>query len=265
MNYNQRIVQYYNSSQWLYRIFCRNQFHHGFWNKNTHSLYQAALNENQAIIDLAKIKKNDRVLDAGCGVGSTANYIAEKTGARVTGISLTPNQIKLAKKHPLTNFQVQDYTKTNFSDNYFDVVYGIESICYASPKSAFLKEAYRILKPGGKLIIADGYLSRLPVTLTEKKLLAGFQTSFSVKKIITYKQMEKEIKSAGFKKLQAFPKLKEVTPTIIYFNRLFKRFHFFLKIFYKLPGIKNNFIALHNEKKLNKSGLATYYLFLAEK
>ncbi|MCX6816344.1 MAG: class I SAM-dependent methyltransferase [Candidatus Beckwithbacteria bacterium] len=270
MTYQREIIDYYNSSQWLYRVFCRNQFHHGFWNQNTHSLYQAALNENQAIIDLAKIKKGERVLDAGCGVGSTAIYIAEKTGAWVTGISITPIQIKFAKKHPRTNFQVQDYTHTNFPDNYFDVVYGIESICYATPKSSFLKEAYRILKPGGRLLIADGYLTKHPNTQKQKQLVEDWQKSFSLKKLDTTKEMSQQIGLAGFKKIRVTTKLNAVKPTVEHFYQLGKRLKLIIQLLGLLPfpfflAIKRNYLAFVKEKESFETGLANYNLHQAEK
>ncbi len=84
-NYQEQIINYYQTSQWLYHIFCRDQMHHGFWDEKITTHYQAAIKENQAMINLGKIKAGDRVLDAGCGVGATAIYIAQKTGAEVTG------------------------------------------------------------------------------------------------------------------------------------------------------------------------------------
>ena len=85
------IVRYYQSSQWLYRLFCYNKdtlgIHFGFWEKDTKSRQEAMVNQDKEIIKVGVIKKGDRVLDAGCGVGGTAIYIAKIIGARVTGIS----------------------------------------------------------------------------------------------------------------------------------------------------------------------------------
>ncbi len=185
------VVEYYNTSQWLYSLFCYDQrslgMHFGFWDGKTKNHHDAILHENQVVSDTAGIKKGMKVLDAGCGVGGTALYIAGHTGAHVWGISITPKQIVLAnsyakKRHleDLTTFSVQDYTKTNFPNSFFDVIVGLESICCASPKSTFLKEAYRILKPGGKLVIADVYMAINPKITKEQYIINWFKWAFGL-------------------------------------------------------------------------------------
>ena len=161
MSYNQQIINYYDSSQWVYSIFVYNSkslgMHFGFWDEHTKNMQQAIINQHQAIIDYGQIKPQHQVLDAGCGVGGTSFYVAKHTQAQVTGITLSLKQVNIAQNQAqknnlshLTKFHTQDFTQTSFSNQYFDVIFGNESICYASPKSSFLNEAYRLLKPKGK-------------------------------------------------------------------------------------------------------------------
>src|SRR5690242_11897757 len=117
------IITYYRQSQWLYRWLVYNQetlgMHYGFWYEGTKNRQQSLENENQAVIDYGKITSGQKILDAGCGVGGTAFFISQHTGAHVTGISLDAQQIKLAKEFgnkkgltALTDFSVQDYCHT---------------------------------------------------------------------------------------------------------------------------------------------------------
>lgn len=87
-----------------------------------------------------------KVLDAGCGVGGGAMYIAKETGAKVTGITVSPKQVERARlgvKERGLDGMVEiigcDYLRTPFEDRSFDVVYAIESACHAYPKQKFVK------------------------------------------------------------------------------------------------------------------------------
>ena len=73
-----------------------------------------------------------------------------------------------------------DYCNTVFPNECFDVIWGCESICYADDKEKFIKEAYRLLKPGGKLVIADGFVTKYEnnQNLIIRKWLDGWQVNY---------------------------------------------------------------------------------------
>src|SRR2546428_4999839 len=126
----------------------------------------------------ANITQIDRILDAGCGIGGSALWLAKYTKAGVVGISISPKQIekakilaKQAKVDHLVSFSVIDYLQTGFPEESFDVVWAIESVCHAEKKEEFLKEAHRVLKKGGRIITADGFIKREPTTEREKQLV----------------------------------------------------------------------------------------------
>lgn len=281
MTYKKQIIHYYNTSHWLYQLLLYNRqslgMHHGFWDASTKNRHQAMLNENQAIIDLAQIKKHQKVLDAGCGVGGTAIYIAEKTRAQVTGITLVQKQIDLAKKYAkdrsvshLTKFLLKDYTNTKFPDNSFDLIYGIESICHAKSKKAFLKEAYRILKPGGKIIIADGYCSRSPKNKKERKIIKDFNKAFALHELLTTSQMTLALTQSNFINIKTFDKTDSVKPTVNYLYKISKYARPFTKLFSLLPigylqAINRHVVAFYSEQESIKIGLAAYFIHYAQK
>uniref|UniRef100_A0A7S1BFP4 Methyltransferase type 11 domain-containing protein n=1 Tax=Corethron hystrix TaxID=216773 RepID=A0A7S1BFP4_9STRA len=107
--------------------------------------------------------KNVKVLDVGCGVGGTSRYLAKKLGkdsAEVTGITLSPNQVKRATELaveqdvPNANFQVMNALEMTFPDNSFDIVWACESGEHMPDKKAYIDEMMRVLKPGGKFVMA---------------------------------------------------------------------------------------------------------------
>jgi len=102
------------------------------------------------------------VLDVGCGVGGTSRYLAKKLGpkAEVTGITLSPNQVnratELAKEQDVPNakFTVMNALYMDFPDNSFDIVWACESGEHMPDKEAYINEMMRVLKPGGKYVMA---------------------------------------------------------------------------------------------------------------
>ncbi len=141
--------------------------HYGYWDKNTKSHHQALINKNQVLYDLANISPTDHVLDAGCGIGGSSIWMAKQHGNQMTAITISRQQTEYAAQHAKrqgvadkTDFQVSDFCATPFQDESFDVIWGLESVCHALNKGEFLKEAFRLLRPGGKIVICDGFITR---------------------------------------------------------------------------------------------------------
>src|ERR1700733_4374203 len=109
-----------------------------------------------------------RVLDMGCGLGATLrNFAHHFPKSDLNGITLVPWQLEqgcqLNRSCPegrAITLTLGDYEHTSEPSQSFDAVYAIESSCYAhgANKSAFLQEAHRLLRPGGSIVVADGFL-----------------------------------------------------------------------------------------------------------
>jgi cyclopropane fatty-acyl-phospholipid synthase-like methyltransferase len=141
--------------------------HYGFWEKDTRNLFEAQQNENEYVKLKLDLRQNEKILDAGCGVGGVMAFLANRYGISVTGITISLEQVKKGRKmseekslQNLLKFIKQDYHKTDFSNDSFDKIYAVESADAANPVSEFLKEMYRVLKPGGKLLIVDAFLQK---------------------------------------------------------------------------------------------------------
>lgn len=163
---NEDITNYYDHTETHYRQFWKLDesmgLHYGIWDASTKNLAQAILNTNVQLAQFGEIKPTDTVLDAGCGVGGSAIFLAKKYGCQVTGITLSRRQARTATSFAeekgvghLVRFEQMDYTQTRFPDGHFDVVWAIESMQTATDKSLFFQEMRRILKPGGRLLMAD--------------------------------------------------------------------------------------------------------------
>lgn len=207
----QEIINYYSDCKvdfkTLYRLEKAWGMHAAYFEDGERSLTKGILKMNEQIIIHAPITEGITVLDAGCGYAGTAMYIAERIKCHIEAITIVEEQVKTATKiikerklDEYINISVRDYTNTGFPDNTFDVVYGLESICYAD-KPAFLKETYRILKPGGVLIIYDGFNSKEKdeYTSDEWKTMSYCLRGWAVDSLETGRFYIEESKKAGFK------------------------------------------------------------------
>jgi cyclopropane fatty-acyl-phospholipid synthase-like methyltransferase len=113
---------------------------------------------------LLRIQPGEQVLDVACGTGHTTRRIAEQ-GAFATGIDLYPPHVQQAVQrhgdHCRTRFLQADATSLrsnpSFGKGAFDKVHCLEAAFHFGPdgRRAFLEEAYRLLKPGGRLVLVD--------------------------------------------------------------------------------------------------------------
>lgn len=115
------------------------------------------------------VKPGGKLLDAGCGIGSiTASLAKEYPNVQVTGIDFDNDQINIAlEKHTgLENlhFKAQDVQSLDFDSDCFDAIFVHTLLMHVPNLPAVLAELYRVLKPGGKILIREGVgsLENLP-------------------------------------------------------------------------------------------------------
>ena len=115
----------------------------------------------KALAELADIKPQMMVLDAGSGLGGPSRFLAETYGCAVTGIDLTSSFVAvsqmLGERSGLRNlrYQVGDLLALPFEDAQFDVVWTQHVAMNIQDRAALYQEFWRVLKPGGTLAFYD--------------------------------------------------------------------------------------------------------------
>ncbi len=278
--YHQKIIEYYKDTENAYKdswdLDNSLAIHYGYWDSTVKTFPQSLLRMNEVMMEAATIKETDTVLDAGCGVGGSSIFLASATGCKVTGITLSERQVEQATKNAKqkkaedkVDFKVMDYCATSFPDESFDIVWGCESICYADSKERFINEAFRLLKPGGRLVVADGFVSKFennddPII---RQWLDGWQVNYLESPV----RFELFMQQAGFGNIIYKNISKEASHSSRRLNRFYYLASLYLlwkKINFSKPATemqKKNIKACRCQYKGMKKGLWEYGLIVGTK
>lgn len=207
--YRDWIRGYYDENQVLYDVFWSDRdtlsMGYGFWAPGTRTLREALANQHREMAGRLRVGAADVVLEAGCGVGGATVHLCAQHGARGTGITLSHRQARRGRRNARTrsvgdraSFVVADFTRTGFADAAFTRAFACESVCHALDKRAFAAEAHRVLKPGGRLLVCDGFLARDGLTAKEERAYREWCEGWALPGLSTVDEFAGALRDAGF-------------------------------------------------------------------
>jgi ubiquinone/menaquinone biosynthesis C-methylase UbiE len=203
---------YYDAQDVIYRSIWDKDgsVHWGVFDRNTgEDFLKGCANLNNIMAEKARIDANSRVLDLGCGSGTTAMWLAQDRNCRVTGVDLSGVRIQNAKDtlqtQPQEMRQNVDFEKASaielpFPDGSFTHVWSQAVIYHIHDKEETLKEAYRVLADGGIFIFDDLVKPKQDISESAKTYVYDrllFDTPFS------FKSYGDALRQAGFKVLNS--------------------------------------------------------------
>jgi len=114
------------------------------------------------LIELSGFTPDMHILDVGCGVGGSTRRLSHETGCCVTGIDLSNEYIDVAERltqllnmQERAKFHAASALELPFDDNSFDGAWSIQMSMNVEDKAGWLKEVYRVLKPGGRAVFYE--------------------------------------------------------------------------------------------------------------
>jgi SAM-dependent methyltransferase len=228
------VRKYYDATRLDYRFLWLNRrdlaVHFGYWGPGIRTHSESLVEMNRVLAERVGIGAGDRVFDAGCGLGGSAIWLARERGARVTGISPVPHQVEEARSNAIkggvagsTSFSVGDYAATTFGAASFNVAWFLESLCHAPDKAAVMREAYRLVAPGGRLAICEYVRTRRPLDTAGEELLADWLGNWAIPDIATADELIGWARDAGFERIEATDVTDEVRPSLERLHRITAR------------------------------------------
>jgi ubiquinone/menaquinone biosynthesis C-methylase UbiE len=281
---NIKIIEYYNNFTLPHKMYSlgTNNLHYGYWEEGhwegvQRKDHRDALERMNAVMaKAAQITAEDTILDAGCGIGGSMAWLAGTFGCRVTGVTLCKQHIPLAERFVRKNdvdhlcqFFCKDFSDTGLDPASFDVVWVLESSCYAVDKRKLIEEAARLLKPGGRLVVADGFLQHVELSEAEQEMLDRWMLGWAVPNVLSGDQFGRYLEESGFEDISFVEITENILPTSL-------RMHQVAKVIYPVAtwahrlGVcsehaRNHWYSALNQFHFFADGISCYGIFSARK
>jgi MPBQ/MSBQ methyltransferase len=213
-----RVLAYYNAATTDYRAWSREfNMHFGYWKKGMNPFRREPMLHELNLQALARLglpaDQPARLADLGGGTGATARAaVAAYPSLAVDVVTLVPKQVALgrvanaaAPRGTAIVMHCADFAATRLPSAGYDAVCAIESACHGEgpTKALLLREAFRLLRPGGRFIIVDAMLlGELPTRGLMARCTAAIYrrwcTSWAVPEMCRHDLLPRALGAAGF-------------------------------------------------------------------
>jgi len=206
---------YYNIATDFYEYGWGESFHFATRYKGE-TFGQSIARHEHIVAQKLGLKAGDKVVDMGCGVGGPMRELARFAGSSIVGITINEHQVKrcneITARKGLSHLgrckKLDFAAQTEHANASVDKIYSIEALCHLNPRTPALREAFRILKPGGLFFAYDwvtkegsGYDDENP---EHQKIRRGIEHGNGLPDIIASSELRKQVEGAGFELLEFY-------------------------------------------------------------
>lgn len=203
---------HYDAVATAWKLILGQNFHFGYFGPEASSLAQATEALTEELATWGGLARGTKLLDVGCGVGGPAQYLHRRFGCSVIGVTISETELDLARKGAAAegvSFIRGDILHNDLPGGAFDVVWIMESSHLMIRKGRLLREARRLLAPGGALLLCDIILRREFPLLEKLRYLArarpplasvlfSLRRAFARGSLQTLASYERALEASGF-------------------------------------------------------------------
>lgn len=207
------IEAYYGSSDF---------YNFGFWAAETRTQSQASEALVARLLEFIPPERRiGSILDVACGLGASSRHLLRHfEPSQVVGINVSEQQLARACQNaPGCTFLVMDATRLDFEDATFDNILCVEAAFHFDTREAFLREALRVLKPGGRLVHSDILMSKLPPATMKRTHIPDANA------MTTADELEHALLAAGFASVEVVDATDTCWRPFLHSVRQFKAKH----------------------------------------
>jgi tocopherol O-methyltransferase len=225
---SEKIRIFYDKSSQIWERVWGEHMHHGYYGPDGRTKVDSPREAQRVLIERllewSDVQQPQSILDVGCGIGGSSLELADRYRAAVIGITLSPVQQERASERARqagaserVSFDVADAMAMPFEANRFDLVWSLESGEHMPDKHRFLQECLRVLRPGGRLVLAtwchrDGGPPAPPLSAAEQRDLERIYSLYHLPGTISLPAYERIAEDLGFSRIRVADWSEAVAP-----------------------------------------------------
>ena len=254
IDHNPALQSYYSSLESIlgYKILLGDTRHFGYYDSPRSWPFKinVALRQmEERLLQAIALPKGSRVLDAGCGMGHVAIYMAKRGGLRVFGIDVIDRHIRKARRNIRTagmqdmiDLKKMDYHHLDsLPPRSFDGAYTVETLVHAKRPEEVLSGFHRILRPGGVLVHYEydhDDLKTSPKHHTDAMKQINIYAAMPTNDMFDHGVLESMLKAQGFEDVRC----EDLSSNIVPMLWLFYVIAFIPYLFVRLFGLQAYFV-----------------------